>query len=578
MKPTHLTIKQKLILALVSAVITTAVILSSMSLYKSYSTVKHRLMDRELPMTLASISHQLESDVRLLENAAQQLATNPMIAKAVEQPDSEESQQQIVDTLRKIRQQYGLTDASLANRSSAHYWNQNGFLRQLNREQDNWFYQFRDSGKAKMTHLFREPNGDMKLFVNYQLTNSSTLAGLSRSMDKMVNMLNQFTIEKTGFIYLVAPDGKIKLHKNTGLIDSQNIRQLYSGDTSPLLRKGSVNIISAQHKNKDVILASQYVPALGWYMVAEVPEGEVFAQLYATGKTIVIISFIVCLAFAFIAVFVAASIVRPITRLADIFKDIGEGQGDLRQRIPVESKDEIGQLAEGFNSFVSQIHRLITDVSDTSKSLNRAAETVSYQAKTTEDNSGSQRDRTLQVVAAINEMGATVSEIASNAAHAADSANQAANETSTGQQVVTSGRDTINQLAQDMNKMADVISTLANNTHAIGSILEVIRGVSEQTNLLALNAAIEAARAGEQGRGFAVVADEVRSLASRTAQSTNEIQTMIDQLQQEAQNAVIAMEHSQALTGEGVTAADNASGTLAQINQQIILISDINTT
>jgi methyl-accepting chemotaxis protein len=450
-------------------------------------------------------------------------------------------------------------------------------LRVLTRDKDGWFYNFLDSGNATMAQVFQEDNGDLKLFVNFQQLNGTGLAGFSRSLDDMTQFLNQFKIEQSGFVFLVNAQGEVQLHRDTGLMGEKNLTDLYGAQTRSLLNKGDFNLLDTQVNGDELLLASSYVPSMDWFVIADVPADEVYAPLNQTRNQILMVSVVVGLLFVVVAIWLAATITKPIQYVANVFREIGEGEGDLRQRVDINSQDEIGQLASGFNSFVEKIHRLVSDVAATGGELRSAAEQVSAQASATQSQSEHQRDRTVQVVTAINEMGATVNEIAGNAANAASAANQASDGAASGQQVVTQARDTIARLADDMENMSKVVSALAENTDSIGGILDVIRGISEQTNLLALNAAIEAARAGEQGRGFAVVADEVRSLASRTSDSTDEIQTMIDRLQQEASNAVQAMGQSRAMTAEGVNASDEASQALNLINEQIVQISDMNT-
>lgn len=577
MKLKQLTIKQKLVLAFVSAVIASTAIVSYMSLSQARDIMEKRLLENELPTTLTQFRDTIDSEVNQLQSAARQLASNPVTLDILNQGITPIEEARVVKQLNVLRDQYDLNDASIANRETGQYWNQNGFLRVLTREKDSWFYNFLDSGNATMAQVFQEDNGELKLFVNFQQLNGKGLAGFSRSLEDMTRFLNQFKIEQSGFVFLVNADGMVQLHRDTDLMGEKTLSDVYGAQARSLLQKGDFNLLDTHINGKEVLLASSYVPSMDWYVIADVPAEEVFAPLNQTRNQILMVSVVVGLVFIVVAVWLATTITKPIQYVANVFREIGEGEGDLRQRVDIDSQDEIGQLASGFNSFVDKIHRLVSDVASTGGELRHAAEQVSSQASATQSQSEYQRDRTVQVVTAINEMGATVNEIAGNAANAASAANQASDDAANGQGVVTQARDTIASLADDMENMSKVISALAENTDAIGGILDVIRGISEQTNLLALNAAIEAARAGEQGRGFAVVADEVRNLASRTSDSTDEIQTMINRLQQEAHNAVNAMEQSRTMTAEGVNASDEASLSLNAINEQIIQISDMNT-
>ncbi|MBL0485092.1 methyl-accepting chemotaxis protein [Aeromonas caviae] len=248
----------------------------------------------------------------------------------------------------------------------------------------------------------------------------------------------------------------------------------------------------------------------------------------------------------------------------------------LDSRASLTGKDELAEIAHSFNQFVTRIHGAIVQVASNSRQLAATANEVAAKAQLTQHNCTAQRDRTVQVATAIHEMGATVTEIAGNASLAADVAKQANEQADAGAQVVAQARHGIVGLSGEIEQVAGVIESLASQTDSIGSILDTIRSISEQTNLLALNAAIEAARAGEQGRGFAVVADEVRNLASRSAASTAEIQGMINSLQEQSARAVSAMAQGRNQSLRVVTQADEANGALDQITGHITQISDMN--
>ncbi|EGR2730057.1 TPA: methyl-accepting chemotaxis protein [Vibrio parahaemolyticus] len=271
------------------------------------------------------------------------------------------------------------------------------------------------------------------------------------------------------------------------------------------------------------------------------------------------------------------TVLKPLNDIKDAMAQIASGDGDLSQRIQINTQDEIGQLAKAFNEFVSKIQATVSQVIDSSNTLRQEMANLSSLTATIADSTVSQQRDSEAVAAAVHEMQVTsrnVSESANEAAVASQTANDELSNTNVIlEQTVGSIRD----LAGEIESASHVINTLDNDVSDIASVLDVIRGIAEQTNLLALNAAIEAARAGEQGRGFAVVADEVRSLASRTQQSTGEIQAMIEKLQSGAGQAVEVMRGSQNSSEETIQSAGRASESLAEILNAISRMNEMNT-
>lgn len=235
-------------------------------------------------------------------------------------------------------------------------------------------------------------------------------------------------------------------------------------------------------------------------------------------------------------------VLRPMRRLLDRVQQIAEGDGDLRTRLDIRSADELGQLGKAFNRFLDTLQPLIAEVGRVTGEVDAAARGMAAMAATNDQLISSEHAAVDQVSTAATEMSAAVHEVAQNTLNASDAARAAEAQSRQGAVVVSATLQSIRQLAQEVEHTSQTIEALAGETASIGAVLEVIRGIAEQTNLLALNAAIEAARAGEQGRGFAVVADEVRALAARTQESTKDIQVRIERLQNGVAKAVLAMQ------------------------------------
>ncbi|EKP0302768.1 methyl-accepting chemotaxis protein [Aeromonas veronii] len=275
-------------------------------------------------------------------------------------------------------------------------------------------------------------------------------------------------------------------------------------------------------------------------------------------------------------VIVGNRVTKPLADAVLALNDIANGDGDLTQRLKVQSQDEIGQLASAFNRFVERIQSVVSQVGETSNHLFSAVDKLHHLSEHYDHQMQGHSRETDQVVTAVTEMSSTAQEVAASASNAATATSDAARESDAARGVVSGAINSINRLVGEVHTASDVIEQLAQETAKIGSVVEVIRGIAEQTNLLALNAAIEAARAGEQGRGFAVVADEVRSLAGRTQQSTKEINEMLQRLQGGVKQAVEVMQASEDRSQETVQEASHIASSLDSMVMAVSTINDMN--
>ncbi len=284
---------------------------------------------------------------------------------------------------------------------------------------------------------------------------------------------------------------------------------------------------------------------------------------------------LVAILIAVLAYFILQKLFMPLQSAVSAMLNIGEGEGDLTKRLVEKGNNEISALARGFNLFSSHVQNVIVELTKHIEQISSSSSELSATAVSTDNALVKQQQGIEQVLVSLEQILPAVQEVAMNASRGVEQASLSDRAAKSGLSVVAEVNNNIGLLEADIENASVVINKLANDTNEIGSVLDVIRGIADQTNLLALNAAIEAARAGEQGRGFAVVADEVRTLAQRTQDSTSEIQQMIEKLQLGAKDAVDVMGYSKQRTEACVENSRQAGESLAEITQAVTAISDI---
>lgn len=400
------------------------------------------------------------------------------------------------------------------------------------------------------------------------------VAGGDLPLDTLVKTINALDFQGNGYAFLVDGDGQILVHPDKTLV-SKTLRDAYPTATPRL----SADISESERAGRPEVLTFAHVeglPSVNWYIGLAVDKEKAFVALSEFRTSAVVATTVAVVVIILLLGMLITVLMRPLNVMGRAMQDIAAGEGDLTRRLDVQNQDEFGHLGNAFNRFVQRIHDSMREVSSSTVQLNEVALRVVSASNSSMLNSDQQAQRTNSVAAAINELGAAAQEIASNAALASGHSSDASDLAGNGQAVVQQSIEAMNRLGAKISAACDKIEQLNLKTANIGQILEVITGISQQTNLLALNAAIEAARAGEAGRGFAVVADEVRNLAHRTQESAQQVQGMIEELQVGAREAVAIMNESQRESDQSVLIANQAGERLASVTARIGEIDGMN--
>ncbi|KOE77833.1 MULTISPECIES: methyl-accepting chemotaxis protein [Vibrio] len=565
-----LTLKQKLIGASLSAVVVMASALTWLSADQLFEQTRNGVYSRAASLSAA---------------AAKGISDWIVVRKDISSAFNDyTSQDDVVPFLQQARKAGGFDDIFFGTPKGDMYRSHPERNRaDYDPRQRPWYKDASSAGKQIITTAYQDAITNALLVtiaepvrINGQFAG---VVGADVLIDQLINDVISLDAGKNAYAMLIdAQNGTFLAHPDKNYLlkpVSSLSKTLQMNMIEQAMSSATIEEITI--KGQDKLFYFAKVPQTDWIFAIEMDRATEEAAHTSLLQGLIITAFMITIVVIVLVSWLVSFLFRDLGRVSKALEEIASGEGDLTQRLEPRSDDEVGQLAHNFNTFVGNMHTMVSTLSLVSAALSEQSKQTASQAEERSSRIRLQQDEINMVATAINEMAAATQEIAGNADHTAQNAGEAVTACVHGSDQVSQTQGSIQNLAQEVQVATDVIQELEAHGKHINTILATIQNIAEQTNLLALNAAIEAARAGEQGRGFAVVADEVRVLSQRTHASTKEIQQMIETLQSTTGKAVGIMDDSRMLAGTSVDDANAASASLTQIHESVERISDMAT-
>ncbi|MBV4492141.1 methyl-accepting chemotaxis protein McpA [Pseudomonas sp. RD9SR1] len=566
----NLKFRHKILLSACGVVVLAFALFTLYNDYLQRNTIRQNIeasVQQSGALTASSVQNWMSGRILVLENLAQDIAeqgAGENLAGLIEQPSY---------TRNFLFTYLGQANGAFTQRPNAQ------MPAGYDPRQRPWYGAAASAGQTVLTAPYQGAVGGLMVTIatpvkskaNGELTG---VVGGDVTLDTLVEIINSVDFGGIGHAFLADSNGQVIVSPDKDQV-MKNLKDIYPG--SNLRVAAGMQDVTLNGQDRIISFAPVTgLPSAQWYIGLSIDKDKAYAALSQFRTSAIIAMLIAVAAIGGLLGLLIPVLMRPLTTMGRAMRDIAEGEGDLTRRLAVQNKDEFGELASSFNRFVERIHASISEVSSATRLVHDLSEKVINASNASITGSEEQSMRTNSVAAAINQLGAATQEIARNAADASQHASGASEQAHGGREVVEEAINAMTALSQRISESCAQIETLNASTDEIGKILDVIKGISQQTNLLALNAAIEAARAGEAGRGFAVVADEVRNLAHRTQESAEEIHRMITSLQVGSREAVHTMNTSQVSSEQTVQVANQAGERLASVTQRIGEIDGMN--